>query len=311
MQRDAFGLANVSSAHPAWASSTGERVQEVVHHLKLLALRQRWSVVGDTLVVERICQGSREALSVLVGRHQAAVCSYLSTCLTDHTTVEQATEETFRRVVEAAEREDMLLINRIRLLATARTVAVQICNDDPGVGVVAPEFQDWVASGGSWPLETPTALYDAFRCLPVRWQVALWHMTVDVDEPTLIGDVLGLPPSRVKLLGNKARHALRNFYLGAYERSVNYRPMCLAYARERTIFVAPAPGMTMAEHPSHCRTCSQADLDLCDLDGGLRLQLPSMLLGWWDDGRYRQMKALALRDGDPRPVARRVRGASR
>ncbi len=295
-----------STRHPG-VTATGERVRAALECLKLMALRQRWAAVGDTLVVDRVCRGSGEALSVLVGRHQAAVCGYLSTCLMDHATVERATEETFRRVLEAAEREDALAINRIRLLATARTVAVQTWNADPGAGAATPEFLEWIAAGGAWPLATPAALYDAYRCLPVRWQVALWHIAVEEDDPALIGDVLGVSSARVRSLGHKARHSLRDFYLAAYERAVIDRPACLSYAREQVVLASRAPGTTMTEHPPNCRPCARVERNLSDIDAGLRRQLPGMLLGWWNDGRYRQMKALALRDGDPRPVARRIR----
>ncbi|MFF3402901.1 RNA polymerase sigma factor [Streptomyces sp. NPDC002659] len=269
----------------------------------------RWSEVSDTLVLDRIRQGNKQALTVLIGRHHASVCSYLSTCLTDPDVVEQATHETFRQVHEAAERADLLTVNRIQLLGAARSVAIDIWRADPEGCAVTDGFRHWVTSGGSWPLEAPAALFDAYRSLPMRWQSALWHMAVDEDKPSVTAEVLGLPPGRLTITGQRARHALKDFYLAAYERSARDRPACLAHARDRAVFTTVVPGATATGHSSLCLPCAQADADLADLDLGLRLQLPAMLLGWWNDTAYQQMRALALRNSDPRPLSGSIRSA--
>ncbi|MGW0864912.1 hypothetical protein [Streptomyces sp. NPDC002611] len=289
------------------AREPGSRMRELLGQLPWTHLSRRRAAAGGSPLVDRAHRGGGEALSVLVGRHQAAVCGYLNTCLTDPAMVDWATEHTFRHVVRASGHHPSHAVPRIHLLDTARSVAAGAWRSHPESCAVTEGFREWIVeSVGPRPPQGPAPLYEAYRCLPARWQTALWHLAVEDDHPALISDMLGLSPGRLALARQRAQHMLSDLYLTAYRRAVSGRPACTSFVQHLAVYTT-SRDIAATGHAEYCSSCSRAEADLTHLDIGVRLHLPALLLGWWDDTAYRQMRYLALRNSDPRGMARRLR----
>ncbi|MFD5390943.1 RNA polymerase sigma factor [Streptomyces sp. NPDC127074] len=260
----------------------------------------RRTAMSDTAAAQRVRQGDRDAFLLLVDRHSFAVHAYLRTCLTDRGEVDSLTEETFRRGYQVAVRGVEPHTHwRLQLLATARGLALSAWARDPYSVAIADGFRYWAATGGVWPLTARSFLFEAFRSLPTRWQTVLWHTAVEQDSAALTSDVLGLESGHYTTVTQRARQALREFYLDLYRRTVVHQPSCVAFVQS----YGRRPALSFEEwalsHPARCVPCSEVEFDLSDIGYQLRAQLPAALLGWWHDVLYREARATPLPMTDP------------
>ncbi|WP_431773704.1 RNA polymerase sigma factor [Streptomyces cucumeris] len=256
------------------------------------------AVMSDAVAAQRVREGRRDAFLLLVDRHSAAVHAYLRTCLTDRGEVDSLTEETFRRAYAVALRGTEPYTHwRVQLLTTARGLAVSAWARDPYSMNVADGFRYWAARGGVWPLMARSALFEAYRSLPLRWQTVLWHTAVEEDGPALTTDVLGLPRGQYTTVTGRARQAIREFYLDVYRRAAVRRPSCTAFVQSysrRPAIVSAAEWARARAHAIRCVRCGEVELDLSDIGYQLCAQLPAALLGWWHDPLYREARATPL-----------------
>ncbi|WP_398857402.1 sigma-70 family RNA polymerase sigma factor [Streptomyces mobaraensis] len=275
------------------------------------------SALSDTELVARLRDGedvSGEAYALLYRRHAAAVRGYARTCCRDVHTAEDLTNEVFAATLQAVRRGGgpdtavrAYLLTTVRRVAAAwtRTARRERLVEDFAVFAVS-------AAGASMdPEDTPvdpgadvramrqaeTSLaVQAFRSLPERWQMVLWHTTVEEESPSQVAPLLGLSPNATAVLAHRAREGLRQAYLQAHvSASLTSAGSCAQYA-DRLGAYARGGLRTRAErglrkHLSECARCRTAALELADVNTRLRAVLPVALVGWFTAGA--SVKAVA------------------
>ncbi|MEU9129498.1 hypothetical protein AB0D08_15560 [Kitasatospora sp. NPDC048540] len=273
------------------------------------------AAVPDPDLLREAGYGRDAAYQQLVERHRAAVRGYLGTCVADPPTADRLTGLTFTRAGQTVRRGDPGAGPwRVRLLATARTATLQEWRREPDAVPLTEGFRSWAAAGGAWPLDGSDRLTEAYRILPLPWQTVLWHGVVEQEDPRATAPITGLHPDQVGDLTDRALAGLRSTFTALHRRAVAHRPACTAALTALPTGPGrPAPDPAGAAHLTDCPLCGAAALDLADLPGRLRRQLPERLLGWWDEAarqRGREEAAAAAPDaqeGRPAPARRTFR----
>ncbi|MBZ4323047.1 sigma-70 family RNA polymerase sigma factor [Streptomyces sp. SCA2-4] len=255
-----------------------------------------------------------EAYALLYRRHAAAVRGYARTCCRDVHTAEDLTNEVFAATLQAVRRgagPDTAV--RAYLLTTVRRVAAAWARTARREQLVEDFAVFSVSSAGAAvdPEDTPvdpgadvramrqaeTSLaVQAFRSLPERWQMVLWHTTVEEESPSQVAPLLGLSPNATAVLAHRAREGLRQAYLQAHvSASLTSAGSCAQYA-DRLGAYARGGLRTRAErglrkHLSECARCRTAALELADVNARLRAVLPVAVVGWFTAGA--SVKAVA------------------
>lgn len=122
----------------------------------------------------------------------------------------------------------------------------------------------------------------AFRLLPERWQVVLWHTTVEGDDHETVGALLGINANAVAALAFRAREGLRAAYLAAHldapadDECGPVREQLPSYVRRR---LGKRPAARVEEHLAGCRSCTAAAAELTALNVDLGAVLAPALLG--------------------------------
>lgn len=121
----------------------------------------------------------------------------------------------------------------------------------------------------------------AFRSLPERWQVVLWHTTIERESNEAVATILGISAGAVGALAFRAREGLREAYLALHvETSAD--AACHAVREQLPAFSRGRLGAAEAdvqEHLDGCAACSVALTDLRGVRGGLGVQVAPVLLG--------------------------------
>ncbi|MFI0737762.1 sigma-70 family RNA polymerase sigma factor [Streptomyces sp. NPDC021100] len=275
------------------------------------------SALSDTELVARLRDGEDvggEAYALLYRRHAAAVRGYARTCCRDVHTAEDLTNEVFAATLQAVRRGGgpdtavrAYLLTTVRRVAAAwaRTARRERLVDDFAVFAVSSagasvDPEDTPVDPGAdvramRQAETSLAV-QAFRSLPERWQMVLWHTTVEEESPSQVAPLLGLSPNATAVLAHRAREGLRQAYLQAHvSASLTSAGSCAQYA-DRLGAYARGGLRTRAErglskHLSECARCRTAALELADVNARLRAVLPVALVGWFTAGA--SVKAVA------------------
>ncbi|MGI5338793.1 sigma-70 family RNA polymerase sigma factor [Streptomyces sp. CA-181903] len=275
------------------------------------------SALSDTELVARLRDGedvSGEAYALLYRRHAAAVRGYARTCCRDVHTAEDLTNEVFAATLQAVRRGGgpdtavrAYLLTTVRRVAAAwtRTARRERLIEDFAVFAVS-------AAGASMdPEDTPvdpgadvramrqaeTSLaVQAFRSLPERWQMVLWHTTVEEESPSQVAPLLGLSPNATAVLAHRAREGLRQAYLQAHvSASLTAAGSCAQYADRLGAYarggLRARAERGLRKHLAECARCRTAALELADVNARLRAVLPVALVGWFTAGA--SVKAVA------------------
>src|SRR5262249_49877501 len=127
-----------------------------------------------------------------------------------------------------------------------------------------------------------SAIRTAFRSLPERWQVVLWHSAVEGTDRQALATMLGVGPDGVSALLYRAREGLRQAYLTTHL-AIATRPSCrwtsthlAAYARGQ---LGRTKRIKVDAHLRGCAQCSEAVLELWTMDQRLGAPLAPAVLG--------------------------------
>ena len=125
--------------------------------------------------------------------------------------------------------------------------------------------------------------FNAFKSLPSRWQIALWHSEVENEPPRKVAPLLGITPNALSALLIRARRGLREAYLRNLA-GVETRPECEA-THPLLASVALGTASTtdrraLAEHTKTCDECTRVLAELTDIGGTMKgIIAPLLVLG--------------------------------
>ncbi|KNB49288.1 sigma-70 family RNA polymerase sigma factor [Streptomyces caatingaensis] len=263
---------------------------------------------SDAELIARLRDGEdpgADSYALLYRRHADAVRGYARSCCRDVHTAEDLTNEVFASTLQAVRRgagPDTAV--RAYLLTTVRRVAAawaktarreHLVEDFADFAVAAASAADGGdddASGAEVhamrQAETSLAV-QAFRSLPERWQMVLWHTTVEEESPSQVAPLLGLTANATAVLAHRAREGLRQAYLQAHvSTSLTSAGSCAQYADRLGAYARGGLRMRaergLRKHLAECARCRTAALELADVNARLRAVLPVAVVGWFTAG---------------------------
>ncbi|MBU4335882.1 MAG: sigma-70 family RNA polymerase sigma factor, partial [Actinobacteria bacterium] len=122
----------------------------------------------------------------------------------------------------------------------------------------------------------------AFRSLPERWRVVLWHSEVEGLSPAQIAPLLGLSANSTAALAYRAREGLRQAYL-AEHLATPLDEGCRAVAGKLGGYVrgglGPRETRQVADHVDGCLECTALVAELGDVNHGMRAVIAPLVLG--------------------------------
>ncbi|MDH2411372.1 NPCBM/NEW2 domain-containing protein [Streptomyces chitinivorans] len=258
---------------------------------------------GDAELVSRMRGGDTRAYEELYRRHAGAVRRYVRHCCRDTATANDLTDEVFARTllaVRGGAGPDTAV--RTHLLAAVRDVAAAWAGTS-GWDLLVEDFAVFAAAadspGGEGAFvanadvramrraERSTAVR-AFRDLPERWQVVLWHTVIEEEPPREVAPLLGMAEDAVAVLAQRAREGLQQSYLTL--RTAGTRAAGGECARRADRLGTYVRGGLRARadrglrrHLERCAGCRSAALGARDACERLRVVLPSAVVGWGAD----------------------------
>lgn len=261
------------------------------------------AVPGDAELVSRMRGGDTRAYEELYRRHAAAVRRYVRHCCRDTATANDLTDEIFARTllaVRGGAGPDTAV--RTHLLAAVRDVAAAWTGTS-GWDLLVEEFAVFAAAadspgGGKGSeanaevramrrAERSTAVR-AFRDLPERWQVVLWHTVIEEESPREVAPLLGMAQDAVATLAQRAREGLQQSYLTVHTAGARAAGGDCAHRADRLGTYVRGGLRARADrglrrHLERCADCRSAALGARDACERLRVMLPPAVVGWGAD----------------------------
>ncbi|WP_344327388.1 NPCBM/NEW2 domain-containing protein [Streptomyces macrosporus] len=303
-------------AEPAWAASARpeippEATSGSVSGAVPEAVPSRWvessrraeaeeRPPGDTELISRMRGGDTRAYEELYRRHADAVLRYVRHCCRDEATANDLTDEVFARTLLAVRggagpdtAVRVHLLGAVRQVAAAwgRTAGWEQLAEGFAVFAVAADSS---GSGDSFESDADvramrkaerSTVVRAFRGLPERWQVVLWHTVVEGESPREVAPSLGLTADATAMLAYRAKEGLRQAYLQAHvDRSRTAAGDCARHVDRLGTYARGALRARMdrglRRHLERCVDCRSAALGTRDVCERLRLLLPVAVVGW-------------------------------
>lgn len=165
------------------------------------------------------------------------------------------------------------------MLTLVRNVSAEWSND--GHRLLLADGYDALATSREGVAEDSLAAR-AFARMPERWRVALWHTAVEGESPEDIAPLLGLSPSAVNTLVQRARDGLRRVYLQADldddtpRECHEMRDLMAEDARGR---LSRRQRNTLDEHIDTCDRCRSVYRDVEEIDAHLPELVGGAVLG--------------------------------
>ncbi|MFT4299187.1 MAG: sigma-70 family RNA polymerase sigma factor [Aeromicrobium sp.] len=172
--------------------------------------------VSDATLIAAVRAGDTEAYGTLFERHRDAA-QRLARQLISGSGADDLVSEAFIKVLGVLQRGGgpdeafrAYLLTAIRRLHidAIRSSSRERSTDDENELDRAVEFVD----PATMQFERGAA-GEAFRSLPERWQLVLWHLDVEGQSPAEIAPLLDMAPNSVSALAYRAREGLRRAYL--------------------------------------------------------------------------------------------------
>ncbi|MCI0386748.1 sigma-70 family RNA polymerase sigma factor [Streptomyces sp. CNQ085] len=258
---------------------------------------------GDAELVSRMRGGDTRAYEELYRRHSDAVRRYVRHCCRDAAAANDLTDEVFARMLLAVPSgggPDTAV--RTHLLAAVRDVAATWTGTS-GRDLLVEEFAVFAAAagppGGGAASRADTSVramrraerstaVRAFRDLPERWQVVLWHTVIEDESPRDVAPLLGLTEGAVAVLAQRAREGLQQSCLTVHTAGTRAAGGDCARRTDRLGTYVRGGLRARADrglrrHLERCADCRSAALDARDVCERLRLLLPLAVVGWGAD----------------------------
>ncbi|MGI5162051.1 sigma factor [Microbispora sp. CA-102843] len=229
----------------------------------------------DMELLEAVRGGDTAAFGTLYRRHSAAARSLARQVVQSEDAVEDLLVETFARVLEAVRRGGgPSSAFRPYLLASLRRYAA--------AGVVD------LADGDSLYVDPELAglerspLARAYRSLPERWRMLLWHVEIEGGRPADAAPLLGLPGRAAAYLTRRARQGLREAHLRLHLENgprAECRPILSMILRYVENGLPKQEAGAVDAHVAECIDCRSVFLQMVDLTQELRAVVGQLVAG--------------------------------
>ena len=246
---------------------------------------QRIEGPGDAELIAAVRGGDNDAYGLLFERHVGAA-RRLARQLVRGSDADDLVSEAFAKVLTVLQRGDgpdlafraylLTAVRRLHIDKVRGAARVHTTDDltpfDPGV-----PFHDTVTEG----FENAAAAR-AFASLPERWQMVLWHTSVEGQKPAEVAVLLGMSANSVAALAYRAREGLRQAYLTMHvpEREDDtcewVHQNLGGYLRGG---VARRDAANVEAHLEECRPCTAIYLELTEVNSHLAAWLAPLVLG--------------------------------
>lgn len=247
--------------------------------------RVRPDTPSDAALITAVRGGDTDAYGELFARHVDAA-RRLARSLSSDGEADDLVSEAFAKVLVVLQRGEgpdtalrpyLLTALRRLHLDRVRAVARTRPTDDIAAYDEGEAFHDTVVAG----FESGAAAR-AFASLPERWQMVLWHLEVEGQQPAEVAPLLGISANSVSALGYRAREGLRQAFVTMHaqdaddERCAVTRAKLGAFVRND---VSKRDGAAIEEHLRDCRECAAIYLELVEVNSELRVLLAPIVLG--------------------------------
>ncbi|HEX6148273.1 sigma-70 family RNA polymerase sigma factor [Nocardioides sp.] len=246
---------------------------------------QRIEGPGDAELIAAVRGGDNDAYGLLFERHVDAA-RRLARQLVPGSDADDLVSEAFAKVLTVLQRgEGPDLAFRAYLLTAVRRLHIDkvrgaarlhttddLTPFDPGV-----PFHDTVIEG----FENAAAAR-AFASLPERWQMVLWHTSVEGQKPADVAPLLGMSANSVAALAYRAREGLRQAFLTMHVETLDddtcewVRQNIGGYLRGGT---SRRDVAKVEAHLDECRPCMAIYLELTEVNSNLAAWLAPIVLG--------------------------------
>ncbi|MEG9226515.1 sigma-70 family RNA polymerase sigma factor [Aeromicrobium sp. Sec7.5] len=241
--------------------------------------------MSDAALIAAVRSGDTVAYGTLFERHRTAA-NRLSRQLVSGPGADDLVSEAFLKVLGVLQRGAgpdeafrAYLLTAVRRLHIdgIRSAKRERSTDDEAELDRAVEFVDPAA------MEFDRgAAGEAFRSLPERWQLVLWHLDVEGQNPAEIAPLLGMAPNSVSALAYRAREGLRRAYLQQH-----LAPTLDAECRDATSKLgayvrhglAARDTRKVETHLDTCARCTGLHLELREVNSSLAAVLGPVVLG--------------------------------
>lgn len=246
---------------------------------------QRIDGPGDAELIAAVRGGDNDAYGLLFERHVDAA-RRLARQLVPGPDADDLVSEAFAKVLTVLQRGDgpdlafraylLTAIRRLHIDKVRGAARLHTTDDltpfDHGV-----PFHDTVIEG----FENAAAAR-AFASLPERWQMVLWHTSVEGQKPADVAPLLGMSANSVAALAYRAREGLRQAFLTMHVASLDddtcewVRQNIGSYLRGGT---SRRDAAKIEGHLDECRPCMAIYLELTEVNSNLAAWLAPIVLG--------------------------------
>lgn len=241
---------------------------------------------GDAELIVATRDGDTTAYAELYERHVDAA-SRLARILThDRVEADDLVSETFAKllaVLRGGRGPDLAF--RAYLLTTLRNTFYDRARRDRKV-----EFTDDLSRHDTGEPFEDTAVAGqerryaarAFRRLPERWQVVLWHTEVEGETAAQVAPLLGLTPNGVSALAYRARERLKQMYLQEHiadSPAAECRWTADRLGARVRGGLSPRDEIKVDDHRRRCTACELLFTELAEVNSGIRGVVAPLVLG--------------------------------
>lgn len=253
-----------SAFHPlGWGGSGG---QQHSNALATAASPDSGARQREDQLLTRAAAGDRQALADLYAAHRP-VAEQVARRTCRPCDVDDVVSEAFAKILDQVQRGGGPRVSfRAYLVTAVRTASADMARRHARsfpVDDVEEAQRATGRPGGEQPLDAlrleSQVLTEALASLPVRWQLAVWWVTVEGLPLSEVGQRLGINANAAAALAFRAREGLREAYLALHVEQGD-SPACLLW---RTDFPALARGRlgavraaAAAAHVDECAPCS-------------------------------------------------------
>ncbi|XVQ86295.1 sigma factor [Microbispora siamensis] len=226
-------------------------------------------------LLEAVRGGDTAAFGTLYRRHSPAARSLARQVVQSEDAVEDLLVETFARVLEVVRRGGgpasafrPYLLSSLRRYAAAGVVDLA----DGDSLYVDPELAGLERS----------PLARAYRSLPERWRMLLWHVEIEGGRPVDAGPLLGLSGRTAALLTRRARQGLREAYVRLHLENgprAECRPILSMILRYVENGLPKQEAGAVDAHVAECIDCRSIFLQMVDLTQELRAVVGQLIAG--------------------------------
>ncbi len=241
---------------------------------------------SDEALVSRVRAGDTDAFETLFERHRGMARNVAARHTDNYADAWDVVSDAFAAVFESLAdgkgpnsffRGYLLTIVR-RLAYTANRAGFRIQpTEETHVLDSVEETQDPLLADFE-----STAVAQAFKALPERWQAVLWYVDIEGMKPAAASAMLGINPNGVSALAIRARERLRQIYLQQHI-TASTEEECRVFSSRLGAFARQglSPGSTqkVQAHLEQCSKCTALLVDLDHIQSAMRATLFPLITG--------------------------------